>query len=105
MKRVIDGKVYDTKTAEAIHDWSNGYYQNDFNFCNETLYRTKKGAWFIYGEGGAMSGYARRCESNSFTGGDGLRVLTEAEALAWLEEHDADADVIQQHFPQLVEEA
>lgn len=37
--------------------------------------------------------------------GDGLNVLTEAEALAWLEDHEAEADLIQKHFPQLVEEA
>jgi hypothetical protein len=103
MKKVIDGKVYNTETAECIHEWSNSYYPNDFHYCEESLYKTKKGAWFVAGEGGAMSGYARSCGSNSWAGGEGLRVLSDEEALGWLEQHGADADTIAAHFP--IEEA
>lgn len=103
MKRVIKGKVYNTETAEAVHGWENRYYPNDFHHCEETLYRTKKGAWFTAGSGGPMSKYSRSCGSNSWTGGDGLEVLTDAEALEWLESHEADADTIQQYFPSIEE--
>ena len=34
MKKVIDGKVYNTETAEHIGNWSNGYYCNDFHNKN-----------------------------------------------------------------------
>ncbi len=51
MKKVIDGLVYDTKTAEELaHDW-NSYARNDFHFCEEWLYKTKKGPIFYMVKG------------------------------------------------------
>ena len=47
MKKIIDGKLYDTETAECL-----GFYQhfdgNTFHYLREALYRTKKGTYFIY---------------------------------------------------------
>lgn len=43
MKKVVDGKVYNTETAELVHEWSNGRYGNDFRYRGKDLYRTKKG--------------------------------------------------------------
>lgn len=47
MKRIVDGKVYDTATATciAIHKRS----LMDFGKIGEALYLTKGGQWFIYG--------------------------------------------------------
>jgi hypothetical protein len=58
MKSIIDRKRYDTTTAEEIADWWNGCSNSDFHHCNETLYRTKNGAWFLHGIGGPLSPYA-----------------------------------------------
>ena len=80
MKKVIDKKLYDTETAEVIYEWENAYFPNDFHFCAETLYRTKKGAWFIYGTGGALSSYRRQAGSNSWCGGEGITALSGDEA-------------------------
>lgn len=104
MKRVIDGKLYNTDTAELIHKWNNGYYPNDFNWCAETLYKTKKGAYFIAGEGGAMSKYSTRCGSNSAGGGSGISVLTEDEAIGWLENHGG-TEALEQYFGDKIDEA
>lgn len=103
MKKVIDGKIYNTETAELIHEWDNGYYQSDFHYCAESLYKTKKGAYFIAGEGGAMSDYAKSYGNNRGSGED-IRALTEAEAMLWLEEHDG-ADALQKYFGGKIEEA
>lgn len=103
MKRVIGGKLYDTETAECVHEWSNGYFRNDFHHCEEALYKTAKGAWFLSGEGGPLSKYAEHVGNESH-GGDGIQVLTGEEALAWLERVEAPADIIAEHFPD-VEEA
>ena len=102
MKKIIDGKTYNTETAEKIANWWNGLGDRDFRNCEENLYKTKKSAWFISGEGGAMS---RWCESNGNTtsGGEGILVLSESEALAWCESHDVDAETIEENFK--VEEA
>jgi hypothetical protein len=98
MKKVIDGKVYDTKTAECIGNWDNGCYGGDFHRCEESLYKTKNGQFFIAGEGGAMSKYSQSSGENSWGGGEGMELLSEAEALAWCEDHDIDADDIAKHF-------
>ena len=92
MKKVIDGKLYNTETAELLHEWDNGCYGNDFNECSESLYRTKKGVFFIAGSGGAMSKYAESCGQNSVCGGEGIEPLTSAAAREWAETHDMDAD-------------
>ena len=97
MKKIIEGKTYNTKTAEEVAGWTNGLGGSDFRNCEETLYKTKKGAWFICGSGGPMSDWS---ESNGNTtwGGDGILVLSESEALAWCESKDVDADVIEANF-------
>jgi hypothetical protein len=104
MKRVIEGKVYNTETATEIATWSNHYFPNDFHYCEETLYRTKKGAWFIAGEGGALSKYSRPCGSNGSCGGDGLEPISAKEAMEWLEQHEF-TDELEEHFAENIEEA
>lgn len=59
MKKVINGKMYNTETATRIASWDNGIYGNDFKSCEEDLYLSKKGQYFVAGSGGAMSSYAQ----------------------------------------------
>ena len=103
MKKVIDGKLYNTETADRLHDWNNRCPCSDFQYCEEALYRTKKGAFFLAGSGGPMSKYAQAIEQNSWGGGEGLEPLSTEEALNWAETHDMDPDEIAEIWP--VEEA
>ena len=103
MRKVIDGKVYDTAKAELVAEWDNGYYGNDFKRCEENLYRTPKGAWFVAGEGGPMSKYSRPV-GNMTAGGEGLAPLTDDEALQWLEDK-GETELIEEYFPERIEEA
>lgn len=105
MKAVINGKLYNTETAEQIHNYHNGYPISDFHYCEEALYRTKKGAFFLAGEGGALSKWSRASGGNGRCGGDGIEVLTPDEALEWLEGHGADPETIEEAFPGKIEEA
>lgn len=86
MKRVIDRKVYDTETAEEVHYYEPYYDSGDFKYYVETLYVTKKGNFFIAGEGGPMSPYAEYLGGGSTGGGSGIRPVSLAEAIDWLEE-------------------
>lgn len=97
MKRVINGRVYDTDKAEEIGEASYGN-SGDFHSWEETLYKTPKGAYFVAGSGGARSKYSRQISQNTWSGGDGMEVLSSAEALEWCEKHRIDADVISTHF-------
>lgn len=57
MKKIINGKLYNTETAKEVGQYWNGYdCENDF-YEKEKLYLKKTGEWFLYGEGGAVSCY------------------------------------------------
>ena len=85
MKKIINGKRYDTKTATEIASAWNGCSRSDFNFLLETLYRTDGGAWFLAGEGGALTKYAEVLEGGrSHCGGKDIVPLTPAEVDAIL---------------------
>ena len=87
MKKVIEGKLYNTETAEELASWHNGCSYSDFNYCKEDLYRTKKGNYFLHGEGGAMTRYSESCGNNSRCEGEDIIPLTESEAKEWAEGH------------------
>ena len=96
MKKVVDGKMYNTETAEMVASWDNGYSDSDFRCCSETLYRTKKGTFFLHGEGGAMTSWASS-RGNIFDWGENVRPLTDEEAKEWLEHHD-EVDALERLF-------
>lgn len=98
MKKVINGKLYDTETATLVAEYDSGHYSNDFHSSEEKLYRTKKGAWFLHGKGGAMSRWSERCGSNCYCGGEGIEALGDYDARTWCEEHNVDVDVIKANF-------
>lgn len=95
MKQIINGKTYNTETAELLGHWSNQLY-GDFGYCTENLYRTKKGAYFIAGNGGPLSKYAIPC-GNMTRGGSEIIPLTETEAKRWMEKY-GDADEYEAAF-------
>ena len=90
MVRVINGMRYNTKTAEEIECWNNGYYSSDFNHCNETLFRTKNGNYFVYGEGGALSKWSESVGNNGRGGSSGIIAFTNQDVLEWFEERELD---------------
>jgi hypothetical protein len=103
MKKVIGGKLYNCATATKVASASNGLRESDHKHCYESIYRTKKGNWFIYGEGGGLTKY-RKAVGDAFTSGDGLQPLTADEAMAWLEQHD-EIEVLEEYFSDRIHEA
>lgn len=102
MKKIINGKVYDTDKAEEMGYWE---YSNpsDFHHISETLYRKRTGEFFIWGEGGPMTKYARAIEQNSWSGGQRIMPLSLAEAREWAEEH-LDGEDYEKIFGDVVED-
>ena len=47
MKKIINGKMYNTETAKEIGSWNNGRYRSDFYYVGETLYKKKTGELFV----------------------------------------------------------
>ena len=104
MKRIIDGKTYNTDTATRICDTSNNYNQSDFKVENSDLFVTKKGAYFIAGSGGAMSRFSEEASGGGYCGGDGIIPLSREDALFECERHGS-TDEIEKFFGDMVEEA
>lgn len=102
MKRIIDGKTYNTETAVLIADFWNGLSSGDFHSLSEELYLTRKGTFFIAGEGGALTSYAE-AYANMSGSGAGIRVISQEAALAWCEAHDF-IDEAELYFSDLIEE-
>ena len=98
MKRVINGKFYNTETAELVADAESSAPYNDMRYWYERLYKTRRGAWFVAGEGGAMSYWSESCGSNLRGPGSGIILKSEGEALEWCEQHEIDPDVVARHF-------
>ena len=51
MKKIINGRLYNTESAKKVGYYNNGRIYNDFSFFEETLYRKRTGEFFLHGEG------------------------------------------------------
>jgi hypothetical protein len=103
MIAILDGKRYNTETAQELGSWSNGLGRSDFNNLSETLYKTPKGAYFLAGSGGAMTHYGEST-GNGRIGGSGIIAQTEDEAFEWAQLRLSPEEV-EKHFAHLVQEA
>lgn len=86
MKKVINGKMYNTETAEQLATWDNGRW-NSFDICEEKLFRKRNGEFFLYGYGGPKSTYAQPDGDRSVSSGHAIILLSDEEAREWAEEH------------------
>lgn len=103
MKKIINGKVYSTETAECVAEYSNSGGWRDFSHYEEELYRKKTGEFFLHGQGGPMTRYAVSCGGNSWSGGEKIIPLRYEEAQKWAEGH-LDADEYEEIFGEVVED-
>lgn len=102
MKKIINGKIYDTNTAKELGDYYNGYAKNDFNYICETLYRKKTGEFFVLGEGGANTKYCSRT-GDSWSAGAAIIPISYENAREWAEEH-LGAEEYQEIFGEITED-
>lgn len=87
MKKIINGRQYNTDTATKLGGWSSPGSYSDFNHYEETLYQKRTGEFFLFGEGGANSKYAVSQGMNSWSGGCEIIPLSWEAAQKWAEEH------------------
>ena len=97
MKKIIQGKLYNTDTARKLAHWESDLTYNDLKWSQEDLYRTKSGAYFIHGQGGAMSRYAQPAVGGGWGSGELIWPIPLDEAQDWAEERLA-ADEYQDIF-------
>lgn len=102
MKKIINGKKYDTETAKYLASGSGGGSASDFSHYAEELYIKKTGEYFLYGHGGPASKYAKYCGGNDWSGGSDITPLTENGARIWCERH-CNADKYEEIFGEVEE--
>lgn len=94
MKKIINGKVYDTDKARELGIDGGG---DSFHSWSETLYQKRTGEFFLHGEGGPMTKYAVSIGQNQWSGGEKIIPLDVEAARQWAEEH-LDADDYEEIF-------
>lgn len=102
MKKVIDGKVYNTDTADVVCDLSSMENYSSSQWHETLLYRTRNGTFFLAGEGGAASMWAGHV-GHTPTGGAGLRVIDVEEARRWMESAECDQEEFEKFGLSVVE--
>ena len=103
MKKVINGKLYDTSTAELVGEWNNGRLDNRLYVCAECLYRKRTGEFFLFGSGGPGSKYAKPIGNNDWSGDDIIIPLSSGAAAKWAEEH-LSGEEYEKIFGEIVED-
>lgn len=87
MKKIINGKLYNTDTAKELATYESGAVSDNSHYI-EMLYRKRTGEYFLYGEGGPASRYAEQAYGdNAFTSGEGIVPLTLNGAEKWAEKN------------------
>lgn len=102
MKRIIDGKTYNTDTATLIHRWEGETFlppseeENDRPF--EELYRTRHGQFFLKVNEADVS-FDRDGYIDGAGWGQDIKPLTPAQAHSWLKTAGVTQEQIKQQFP------
>ncbi len=102
MKKIIDGKKYDTETAEFIERTGNEYAMSDFKYFSEALYLKKTGEFFLHGEGHAMTKYGKDFTDSTRGFGEQIIPLTIDEAMSWAKKH-CETDTYEKLFGEVAE--
>ena len=87
MRRIINGKMYNTESALKVASFFEGDSVSDLEHFGGELYRKKTGEWFLYIYGGPMSRYVEPYCSE-INGISKIIPYTEKEAKKWLEAND-----------------
>lgn len=90
MKKIINGKKYDTETAKLICERQYSY-SGDFNYFREELYQKTSGEFFLYGKGGPLSHYAER-DGNDICGSCRLEPYSITDAKKFVEHYGTVED-------------
>lgn len=82
MKKYLNGKCYDTKTAKELYWWSNNLPTSDFSYHAETLFKKRTGEYFLLYE---------------YCTAEYIMPISYANARDWAEEH-CDGDIFEDIF-------
>ena len=82
MTKVINGKTYRSHTAQLIVRLPSHFPQTSNKWHDTRLYRNQRGAYFLAGEGGSGSRWAKNTPTGAIPG-EGIEPLSKDKALAY----------------------
>jgi len=82
LRKVIKGKTYRTQTASLIITLPSHFPKTDNKWHETRLNRNQQGAYFLAGEGGTLSRWAK-ITSCGVIEGEGIEPISKDEALAY----------------------
>ena len=85
MRKIINGKMYNTETATMVAERESGFV-SDFAHFTESLYLKKTNEFFLHGEGGPASRYCEHA-MGGYVGGESIIPLTVDEAKEFVEKY------------------
>ncbi len=95
MRKIINGRVYNTDTATLVCDVSpSGFSRGDFRYEDTNLYRSPKGQFFLAGTGGPLTRWAQAEGQNGMRGGSGIELVSDDVARAECERHGTNEDFV-----------
>lgn len=94
MKKIVNGKLYNTATAERIGEYTENY-PGDFNYYIGVLYRTKNGTYFLYEYSGPMSSTCYDPLDNSWRDDENITILSDSAAYEWAVDYLDPDDVLE----------
>lgn len=94
MKKIINGRMYNTETAREIAKaGTRGELSfSDFRWYEETLFKKRTGEYFLHGEGGPMTSYCKHLSDGGRGWGESIQPLTVNQASRWAEENLSSED-------------
>lgn len=90
MKKLFDGKLYNSETATLIGMWNNQCFSVSEYEC-VSLYQRSKGEYFLYCVGGANSRFAN-AKGSDWVAGERIVPITEQQAEVWRQAHLLQAE-------------
>lgn len=92
MRKIINGRIYDTETARKLFEADNDeMYSSPFHVC-ETLYRTRTGYYFLHGVCGYLSAFSRTA-AFAKVHSENIKIITETDAIEWVKHYGTDEDM------------
>ncbi len=91
MRKVVNGKTYRTHTARVIVTLPSHISKTDNKWHVTRLYRNQQGAYFLAGEGGTLSRWAKATPLGAIEG-EGIEVISKDEARVYAKEAGLSPD-------------
>lgn len=102
MKKIINGKMYDTETDMAIAFYEASSNISSRYYYSERLYMTDNGEFYLHGTGGSFTQYAMVCEDGSKEPGEDITLLPNEKAKRWVKLRYSYGLVVDPHFTSII---